>query len=141
VEKNAYKVNTQLTDEYKCIDNEFINEKKEEINLRKDKIKLANDLISSYEKEEYFLNYIKNSMSKEEAIKKEHFKELISLRKEKIELSKILLQSYQKEEYLLNSYNKLLKQYNIINKRYNSLSNSKLGKLTIWYWKLKKKRG
>ncbi|MDB1921591.1 hypothetical protein PMY56_16580 [Clostridium tertium] len=110
------------------------------ISLREDKINLANKLINSYQKEEYFLKTISNNLNKEERIKKNHLKELMELRKEKIELSKVLLNSYQKEEYLLNSYDKLLKQFNIINKKYFSLSNSKLGKLTIWYWKERKKR-
>lgn len=122
------------------IRNNINNNLQEIISLREDKVSLANKLIDSYQKEEYFLKKIINNLNKEETIKQNYLKELIVLRKEKIELSKVLLNSYQKEEYLLNSYSNLVKKYNIINKKYISLSNSKLGKLTIWYWKERKKR-
>jgi nicotinate-nucleotide pyrophosphorylase len=55
----------------------------------------------------------------------------IAAKKESIYLKETLFQAYEKEEELLKAYNKLLKQY-------KSLSESKLGKLTLAYWRRKK---
>ena len=38
-----------------------------------------------------------------------------------------------------DEYNDMLKKYNIINSKYKALRNSKLGRITIKYWNLKKK--
>ena len=58
--------------------------------------------------------------------------QLILERKNKIHAEEQLLASYKKEEALLKSYKVLLKKY-------TSLSNSKLGKLTLSYWKKRKR--
>jgi ubiquinone/menaquinone biosynthesis C-methylase UbiE len=55
------------------------------------------------------------------------------LKDERLKLKEKLLSVYNKEE-------KLLKTLKNVQSRYNSLSNSKLGKLTLRYWKLRKKR-
>ncbi|MBY0145144.1 methyltransferase domain-containing protein [Neobacillus niacini] len=54
--------------------------------------------------------------------------QVVISKKEKIHVQETLYKAYTKEEKLLNSYQKLLK-------RYNALSESKLGKLTLTYWK------
>lgn len=53
-------------------------------------------------------------------------------KKEKIQVQETLYSSYTKEEKLLKSYQKLLR-------RYHALSESKLGKLTLTYWKKRRK--
>jgi hypothetical protein len=55
----------------------------------------------------------------------------IAAKKEAIYLKETLYQAYENEETLLKAYNKLLKQY-------KSLSESKLGKLTLAYWRRRK---
>lgn len=55
----------------------------------------------------------------------------IAAQKEAIYLKETLYQAYENEETLLKAYNKLLKQY-------KSLSESKLGKLTLAYWRRRK---
>jgi chromosome segregation ATPase len=55
----------------------------------------------------------------------------IAAKKEAIYLKETLYQAYEDEETLLKAYNKLLKQY-------KSLSESKLGKLTLAYWRRRK---
>ncbi|RIW31881.1 methyltransferase domain-containing protein [Bacillus salacetis] len=52
-------------------------------------------------------------------------------KKEKVIMKRKLVEAYQKEE-------ELLKEYKVSLKRYNSLKNSKLGKITSKYWKLRK---
>ncbi|WP_416729819.1 hypothetical protein [Fictibacillus sp. JL2B1089] len=45
------------------------------------------------------------------------------------------------EEYLftlLENEEKVLKEYRFVLKRYNALSSSKLGKLTLFYWKIRR---
>lgn len=44
---------------------------------------------------------------------------------------------YREEELIM--YSKLERKYHAIEKKYKSLENSKLGKLTISYWKVMKK--
>lgn len=48
--------------------------------------------------------------------------------KEKIEINEKLYESYEKEARLLKNYNKLMK-------RYEALSNSKLGRIQLAYWR------
>ena len=62
---------------------------------------------------------------------KDYKQQLFNERNSKISVEEQLLASYKKEEALLKSYKKLLK-------RYESLSNSKLGRLTLSYWKKRK---
>ncbi|MEC5188059.1 class I SAM-dependent methyltransferase [Geobacillus thermodenitrificans] len=59
-------------------------------------------------------------------------RKLISLTTDKIEVEQQLLQAYEKEEKLLKAHRKLML-------RYQALSNSKLGRLTLLYWKLIKR--
>lgn len=53
-------------------------------------------------------------------------------KKEKLEVMETLKESYEKEERILRSYSKLLTKY-------ESLKSSKLGKLTLSYWKVMKR--
>ncbi|MGM0853922.1 MAG: hypothetical protein ACQEWI_15145 [Bacillota bacterium] len=53
-------------------------------------------------------------------------------KKEKLEVMETLKESYEKEERILRSYSKLLSKY-------ESLKSSKLGKLTLSYWKVMKR--
>jgi hypothetical protein len=53
-------------------------------------------------------------------------------KKEKVEVMETLKESYEKEERILRSYSKLLSKY-------ESLKSSKLGKLTLSYWKVMKR--
>ena len=62
---------------------------------------------------------------------KEYKQQLFNERKSKISVEEQLLASYKKEEALLNSYKKMLRKY-------ESLSKSKLGRLTLSYWKKRK---
>ena len=79
-----------------------------------------------------------NQSSAEVTAKKEQEEEIEKLKtilesekKEKVKLQRQLVEAYQKEE-------DLLKEYKLNLKRYNSLKNSKLGKLTAKYWKIRK---
>lgn len=60
-------------------------------------------------------------------------KRLILEKKEKVKANEQLLEAYTKEERLLKSHSQLMK-------RYEALKNSKLGKLTINYWKWRSRR-
>lgn len=64
---------------------------------------------------------------------------VIGLRVEKIDVTSGLMNSYQKEEYLLKAHSRLLRKFEVIERRYQGLSNSKLGKLTLMLWENKKK--
>ncbi|MCA1065399.1 hypothetical protein QTG56_06945 [Rossellomorea sp. AcN35-11] len=57
---------------------------------------------------------------------------LTTEKRNKLELMEALKESYEKEERILRSYSKLLS-------RYESLKSSKLGKLTLSYWKVMKR--
>lgn len=58
--------------------------------------------------------------------------EMNELRMEKLMLQKQLLQAYRNEL-------QLLQQYKSIIRKYDALRQSKLGKLTLFYWKKKRK--
>lgn len=109
----------------------------EKYNLRNDKVKIAEKLLLAYEKEENMLSSYKNlgeKLNKEISVIN---KKKLNIRKEKIETMGKLLEAYQKEEYLLNTVLNLKKENQKLTHKYNALSNSKLGKLTLWYWKKK----
>lgn len=59
---------------------------------------------------------------------------------EKVKLQKELYDVYSKNESLINRHNKLLHDHEVLLDRYHSLKNSKLGKLTTKYWKLRRKK-
>ncbi|WP_307311731.1 FkbM family methyltransferase [Neobacillus driksii] len=86
----------------------------ENIDLKVELEKEIIDKIRLIEKEELFALNIENQL----AVEKQG------------EIEKVLLN---------NKINKLEKQLADINKKYNSLSNSKLGKITSKYWKLRKR--
>lgn len=56
--------------------------------------------------------------------------QLIKEKKEKVTIQEELLFMYEREGKILKSYKNLLRKY-------NALSNSKLGKLTLAYWKFR----
>ncbi|MEK3906132.1 methyltransferase domain-containing protein [Oceanobacillus sp. FSL W7-1309] len=59
--------------------------------------------------------------------------EVLNEKKKKVKSDELLLEAYSKEERLLKTHSQLLK-------RYEALKTSKLGSLTIGYWKWRKKR-
>lgn len=65
---------------------------------------------------------------------KEEKKSQIQIRYEKIEYAKQTMDALEREH-------KLIKEHRSLIKKYHSLSKSKLGKLTIKYWSLRKKLG
>lgn len=81
---------------------------------------------------------LKNKLNDKEEIALEYANNIIKLKKEKIEIANKLLNSYIKEENLLKSYMRLLEKKELLSKKYKALNNSKLGKVTLWYWKKRK---
>lgn len=72
---------------------------------------------------------------KEEQLKSEILelkRQAILFKKEKLKVEKDLYSAYEKEERLLKTHNALLNKY-------KALSNSKLGKITLSYWKKRRK--
>jgi 2-polyprenyl-6-hydroxyphenyl methylase/3-demethylubiquinone-9 3-methyltransferase len=61
-------------------------------------------------------------------------------KKEKVSVQKELYDQYVMEETLLRKYNNLDEQYKSLKRKYDSLSQSKLGKLTVKYWEWRRKR-
>ncbi|MEG7335241.1 MULTISPECIES: hypothetical protein [unclassified Bacillus (in: firmicutes)] len=68
-------------------------------------------------------------------------KQISSLLSELTALKKELVESYKKEEKLLQHQKKIDNQTKYLEKRYQALSSSKLGRLTLFYWKFRKRRG
>ncbi|ASB87138.1 MULTISPECIES: hypothetical protein [Bacillus subtilis group] len=68
-------------------------------------------------------------------------KQISALLSEVMALKKELVDSYKKEEKLLQQQKKMDKQTKYLEKRYQALSSSKLGRLTLFYWKFRKRRG
>lgn len=99
--------------------------------LKKDKeIKELKNQISKNDKDIKILKRKeKAALTKAQNLKNQ----VIIVRKEKIKVQEDLLHSYKKEEMLLVSYQKLLK-------RYHALSESKLGRLTLAYWRKRRSK-
>ena len=76
-------------------------------------------------------NYKKLQKESNSLLEKEK-QSVIAEKRKKVNSDKLLLESYTKEETLLKSYTQLLK-------RYDALKNSKLGKLTLNYWKWRRR--
>ncbi|MCY9275603.1 hypothetical protein MOF38_03310 [Bacillus haynesii] len=68
-------------------------------------------------------------------------KQISSLLNEVTVLKKDLIDAYKKEEKLLQQQKKMDKQMKYLERRYQALSSSKLGRLTLFYWKFRKRRG
>ncbi|WP_035428523.1 MULTISPECIES: hypothetical protein [Bacillus] len=68
-------------------------------------------------------------------------KQISSLLNEVTALKKDLVDAYKKEEKLLQQQKKTDKQTKYLERRYQALSSSKLGRLTLFYWKFRKRRG
>lgn len=107
-----------------------IEKAKQEIsNLSKEKAELE---ISLLNKEKSELDNLKSKDKSDlEELKQEielYKKELILEKKEKIKVKNDMLEILNKEEELLISYQQLIKKY-------ETLKNSKLGRLTLAYWK------
>ncbi|AJO20214.1 MULTISPECIES: hypothetical protein [Bacillus] len=68
-------------------------------------------------------------------------KQISSLLNEVTVLKKDLVDAYKKEEKLLQQQKKMDKQMKYLERRYQALSSSKLGRLTLFYWKFRKRRG
>lgn len=75
-----------------------------------------------------------------EKLSYEDLEQEISLKNEEIEfLKKELEYQLNRREAELIEYDNLLKSHNLLEKRYKALSQSTLGKLTLKYWKYRKK--
>lgn len=91
---------------------------------------------------------IQKAKTKLETTNKDLFRKLNVAIKEKIQVNKTLLASYEKEERLLGMYRNLDNKHKQVcvklqnlEKKYNALSNSKLGGIQLSYWrKLGKRR-
>jgi 2-polyprenyl-3-methyl-5-hydroxy-6-metoxy-1,4-benzoquinol methylase len=83
------------------------------------------------QKEELIVTLQQNQIKKNKQISDLENIVVIS-KKEKIKVQETLFGSYVKEENLLESYKRLLRKY-------QALSKSKLGKLTLSYWRKKRK--
>ncbi|GGM32336.1 hypothetical protein GCM10011351_18020 [Paraliobacillus quinghaiensis] len=86
----------------------------------------------------------KGTASGESELAKLH-KKYIDEKIEKVKAQNELHDQYRKERELLNAYNKLKKEhnnltkkYNAVNSRYESIRKSKLGKITVKYWDIRK---
>ncbi|MFB4474021.1 methyltransferase domain-containing protein [Oceanobacillus caeni] len=121
-----------LQEDYKSklieLENNVILEKKKKI--QSDKL-----LLAAYKKEERLLNthskllkQYEESEAKLAKVEKNYQNE----KKKRVQSDKLLLESYKKEKRLLTTHSNLLK-------RYEALKSSKLGNLTINYWKWRRK--
>ncbi|WP_170140652.1 class I SAM-dependent methyltransferase [Oceanobacillus arenosus] len=75
------------------------------------------------------------------ANKNDYQKKYLDEKVEKVKIQKQLLDEYKREEKLLSEKKEMTKEIEKIENRYSSLKNSKLGKLTTRYWKLRNKKG
>jgi len=66
--------------------------------------------------------------------------ELLEEKVEKVNIQKELFEVYSQHELLLKKNQQLEQDYEQLLTRYEKLKNSKLGRLTIKYWKMRKKR-
>ncbi|MBX0357742.1 hypothetical protein [Halobacillus sp. Nhm2S1] len=126
-------------------ENELINKVRQLENhideLQKEKIS-HNDLAKLIKKQAAVVDKIKINQEKEKPVKTNSIdvqrlsQQLIEEKEQKVKLKEQMMQMYKKEAVLLKSHKKLMK-------RYESLSTSKLGKMTIAYWKFinRMKRG
>lgn len=131
---------SRLEDDRKAKQNKLEIQKKDYeqqvLRLKKENTETKKIILEAYEKEEKLLKnhskLIETNKGLEESLKNSEQNYLIEKRM-KINSDKLLLEAYSKEERLLKSYSTLLK-------RYDALKNSKLGSLTIGYWKWRRKR-
>jgi 2-polyprenyl-3-methyl-5-hydroxy-6-metoxy-1,4-benzoquinol methylase len=150
LEKAFYKLERDLYDKIRLKESrikeleENIDEEKKNNYLYQKEISLK---IADLAKELYEQNAEINQMKKqlsEQHNDKQQYKEkiselndmikqlsqqLLTVTKEKIDVKQELLNMYEKEATLLKAHRKLML-------RYQALSNSKLGRLTLFYWKL-----
>jgi len=78
------------------------------------------------------LNLAISELEQEVVQLKEQMEVLVLSREEKVKTEKLLLASYKKEQGLL-------KDYSVLQQKYNSLGGSKLGKITLAYWRWRKR--
>lgn len=125
-EINNYNQNSQ--EELLKIDkrNIFLEKKIAEFRERdKEKQNQINELQSQ-------LKNLQNQKQDEKLLRKLH-QEILNEKKKKVKSDELLLEAYNKEERLLKTHSQLMK-------RYEALKSSKLGSLTISYWKWRRKR-
>lgn len=119
---------------------------------------ISNQLLEKLEQafyviEEEYLNkqkdlkrYIKNMKEKNEADTTNNEKletlekELMEEKVQKVKVQQELVEAYHKSETIIKDYRKMLSRYEALQNKYQNLKNSKLGKLTTKYWKLRNKR-
>lgn len=125
---NLKNINNSLLEDINIKKNEILSLEKENLALEKTlenkvrEIKTVNEALEEYKKQ---LINEKNTN--------------IKLREEKVTIQKNLYDAYDKEKKHLSSYEILLQKFERINKKYIAISNSKLGGLTLKYWKWRKK--
>jgi 2-polyprenyl-3-methyl-5-hydroxy-6-metoxy-1,4-benzoquinol methylase len=118
-----------------------------------EKTQLSNELLEKLEKafikkEMWLANniyFLDNNLDKIDEYKKKFLREKV----EKVKFQNELLEQYKKERQILNAYqklkekfDKLSKEHNKVRTQYSKLSKSKLGKITLKYWNLRRaKRG
>lgn len=140
----------ELDIEYKTVENEnTIEILRDNINKVKENKYVKIELINEVLKSQIMLNKKNEELENEvEKLKVQidtsvanigKYHELIKqLSIEKINLLDKLFNSYIKEENLLKSFMRFKIKSDILNKKYIALKESKLGKLTLWYWRKKK---
>ncbi|MBS4223369.1 methyltransferase domain-containing protein [Lederbergia citrea] len=134
--------------------------KKEAILANKEKVNIQRSLIEAHEKEENLLisyqnllkrDNVSSKVKQEIEMKDRKIKQLkdnekalnnrinmiekyaILAKKEKINVQEELYKAYEKEERLLGTYQRLLKKY-------KALSESKLGQITLAYWRKRSRK-
>lgn len=93
-----------------------------------------NELKHDIYKKEAEIKLLKKQVSELEEAFKEIKKRAIIAKKEKVLVQEDLMKSYEKEEKLLLYYQKL-------SRRYKALSESKLGRITLAYWRKRRRTG
>lgn len=112
------------------------------------RIRELEEEILLYKKEVDFLKKSLKIINEEVEVKLQEKDIIIAESKKQLENNLKILEDSQREQIMLfnkirieeEKNLKLKKRYENINNKYNSLSNSKLGKLTIKYWQFKKRR-
>lgn len=75
-------------------------------------------------------------LKQQQSIKKDFLEE----KNNKVNIQKELYDVYNEQEKVINDYHKLSDKHEKVRTRYDNLRNSKLGKLTIKYWKLRRRK-
>lgn len=99
---------------------------KNELELLKEKLDVSEE--RNHEQE--------NVIEEQQTVKQAFLQEKNS----KVNVQKELYDAYDKQEELVKDYRKLNAKHEMTEKRYHNLRNSKLGKLTVKYWKIRRRK-